>query len=241
MGRPRKVVAAPPAPPAAEQSAPTNVDIFFDDGSDPDAAEVDATEEAPLLSAPTPTPQVDVAAVSKEIPAPLLSSASAATPQVDLTAFLQEMQLMRETMVSQRTQIDALKESLFQKQQNELNLTRQRLAEQMAAQERVVALQAELHHFQQQIVSHTAPPPVSTPPPPPFNHVARSQPVFRNTPPELPRQVQVQFAAPDSPTSTHARLGLTGDLPNMTKKRQGHVAELQTGSRYVVRGSNGLT
>jgi hypothetical protein len=48
-------------------------------------------------------------------------------------------------------------------------------------------------------------------------------------------------AAATGSANPHARLGLINDMPNMRKSRQNHVAELQTGSRYIVKGTNGLT
>jgi ubiquinone/menaquinone biosynthesis C-methylase UbiE len=70
---------------------------------------------------------------------------------------------------------------------------------------------------------------------------------FRATAPSLPQQhpppTTMPPTIPDTPTPTsvHARLGLTGDLPNTSRRHQTHVSELKLGSRYIVKGSNGLT
>lgn len=60
-------------------------------------------------------------------------------------------------------------------------------------------------------------------------------PVFRKLPPSLPNQRSTEI-----PATNHARLGLTADFPTQTKSQQTHMAELRLGSRYIVRGSNGL-
>lgn len=81
---------------------------------------------------------------------------------------------------------------------------------------------------------------------------------FSAEPPSLPYQLPVTSlrrstaVAPEPPAGTtsippgsslhtHARLGLTADFPTQTKKQQNHMTELRLGSRYVVRGSNGLS
>jgi hypothetical protein len=218
MARPRKVVASvAPAPAAAVSTTADGADsnaIFFDDGDSgspvpdvvPESEDSSGGEGEPPAAT---TPALVVAA-----PAP--------QAQLDLSLFLTEMQLLRETMQSQRTQLDSLHH--------------QRVREQQESDLRVRSLQQQIMQMQHQLQQ---PPSPEEPPPPPTPITTFS--AFRNTAPTLPRQ-HAHATTPSPPTArTHARLGLTGDLPNTSKQHQNHMTELKLGSRYIVKGSNGLS
>ena len=135
-------------------------------------------------------------------------------------------------MQSQRTQLDTLRH--------------QRVGEQQEADMRVRSLQQQLVDMQQQLQqtqSLPAPPPVPVTTTPEVS-------AFRSTAPSLPRQQPVApplarttsfHSQPVITGRTHARLGLTGDLPNTSKQHQGHMTEMKLGSRYIIKGSNGLS
>lgn len=239
MGRPRKtvVVAAAPFPaPVAEIAAVDGkpAAIFFDDAEDDVDAELQEGGEEASQQVHIPTP------------APIAASTTtaAAPPAADFNAFIREMQMLRQVMVQQRDEIDQLKSSLFKNQQD-------RVAEQAAA----LGMHETIQQLSEQLSTARSTPPVFVtakellPPPAPLQREASyyATPAFRTTPPPLPRQATratpaQSITVPETKTGgPHARLGLIGDLPNTRKSRQNHVAELQTGSRYVVKGTNGLS
>lgn len=237
MGRPRKNTVSAAAPAAALPLAETVAApiVFDDDGGDAGGdARGDAGEE-----------EVEV-----EVQAPPLAAA-ATPPAADLTAFIREMQMLRQVMVQQRDEIDQLKSSLYSNQQA-------RVSEQSNA----LAMHEKVQQLSEQLLLARTMPPVSSsakeaPPLPPPPALSQSQslqrqasqpaypaaPVFRTTPPRMPMQDSeaTARAAGSGGANPHARLGLINDLPNMRKSRQNHVAELQTGSRYIVKGTNGLS
>lgn len=232
MGRPRKNTVPAAAPAAAAAAAAETVaetvaaPILFDD-DEGDGGEEDGGEE---VQAPPPA---------------VTATTAATTPGTDLTTFIREMQMLRQVMVQQRDEIDQLKSSLYSNQQA-------RVSEQSNA----LAMHDKIQQLSEQLLLARTMPPVSSsareavPPPPPAPSAPLQRqasqpayptaPVFRTTPPRLPGQT-TGAPTPTAGANPHARLGLINDLPNMRKSRKNHVAELQTGSRYIVKGTNGLS
>jgi len=230
MGRPRKntVPAAAPAAAAAAETVAETVaaPILFDDDGDDGG---DGGEEEVEVQAPPPT------------------AAAATTPATDLTTFIREMQMLRQVMVQQRDEIDQLKSSLYSNQQARVSEQSNALAmhekiQQLSEQLLLARTMQPVSSSAREAVPPTPPPPA---PPAPLQRQASqpaypAAPVFRTTPPRMPRQT-TSAPTPTASANPHARLGLINDLPNMRKSRQNHVAELQTGSRYIVKGTNGLS
>lgn len=230
MGRPKKVVAAAPAPPPVTVTTnplaeSTDASIFFED----EVAEPSATQGTTQGT----------------------SEAAAADTQLPVSD-VSELAALREMLEAQRQQISLLTSTLMAQraQPSETMLLQQQLQD---TQQFIQFQKLQIDKQQQELEQlQSVFRPVAA-------QVTEEPSAFRSTPPQLPQQVapaspprprRSATVAPEPVTdesrstapalNTHARLGLTADFPSQTKKQQNHITELRLGSRYVVRGSNGL-
>jgi hypothetical protein len=156
-----------------------------------------------------------------------------------------QIQALTSTLAAQRPERDAaLVSQQLQDMQQFIQLQKAQMEQQKREidQLRLETFRSEPPALPYQVNVPSTPAAISIPPTPP--PLTRSDSYYYDPPPatpfnaSLPPHSEPPVATPA--LNTHARLGLTADFPSQTKKQQNHLTELRLGSRYIVRGSNGL-